>query len=109
MQPNDYIESRETGWWVRGSRVSLDSIIYAFRQGNSSEAIAYDCFPTLSLEQVYGAIAFYLAHRRELDVHLEDWKTRGEALGERWRAAQPSLAGKLASAGTDQAVVSTPL
>ncbi|MEO8350504.1 MAG: DUF433 domain-containing protein [Chthoniobacteraceae bacterium] len=87
MQPNDYIETRETGWWLRGSRVSLDSIIYAFRGGNSPEAIAYDCFPTLTLEQVYGAITCYLANRDELDAHLEDWKSRGENFGERWRAA----------------------
>ena len=67
MKPNEYVEQCDGGWRVRGSRVSLDSIVFAFRDGLSPEAIARECFPTLRLEQVYGAIAFYLAHRGELD------------------------------------------
>ena len=72
MKPNEYVEQRDGGWRVRGSRVSLDSIVFAFRDGLSPEAIARECFPTLRLEQVYGAIAFYLAHRGELDSFFAD-------------------------------------
>ena len=51
---------------VLGSRVSLDSIRHCLHSGQSAEAIAQS-FPVLSLEQVYGAIAYYLAHRAEVD------------------------------------------
>ena len=66
----DYIEEREANYFIRGSRVSLDSIVYGFLNGESAEAIR-DNFPTLSLEQVYGTIAYYLAHQVEIDRYLE--------------------------------------
>lgn len=53
------MEQVEGAYRVAGSRVSLDSIVYCFREGLSPESIA-ESFPTLTLEQVYGAIAFYL-------------------------------------------------
>ena len=66
----EYIEDREANYFVCGSRVSLDSIVYGFLNGESPETIR-DKFPTLSLEQVYGAIAYYLAHQVEIDRYLE--------------------------------------
>ena len=45
-----YIEQRDDAYVVAGSRVSLDSIVYAFLSGQSAEAIA-QAFPVLSLEQ----------------------------------------------------------
>ena len=67
--PKEYIEQREGGDYVAGSRVSLDSLVYAFLRGESPEGIA-ESFPALTLEQVYGAIAFYLANRDQIDAYL---------------------------------------
>lgn len=50
--------------------VSLDSVAIAFRQGQSAETIQ-QLYPVLSLEEVYGAVAFYLANRDEVDQYLE--------------------------------------
>src|ERR1022692_133457 len=50
----DYVEQREGCYFVRGSRVSLDSIVYGFNEGGSPETIR-DNFPSLSVEQVRGA------------------------------------------------------
>ena len=65
----EYVEKHDEVWRIRDTRVALDSIIYQFREGRSPEAIQ-DAFPALSLSQVYGAIAFYLDHRSELDGYL---------------------------------------
>ena len=54
-----YVEQREDVYWVAGTRVSLDSIVYAFLEEQTAESIARS-FPVLTLEQVYGAITFYL-------------------------------------------------
>jgi uncharacterized protein (DUF433 family) len=62
-------ETPEGAWRVAGTRVSLDSIVHAYWEGRLPEAIAAD-FPTLSLEMVHGAIAFYLRHRDEIDRYL---------------------------------------
>ena len=66
----EYIERRDDHYFVRGSRVSLDSVVYGFRDGESPETIR-DNFPTLSLERIYGAIAFYLGHQAEIDAYLK--------------------------------------
>ncbi len=50
--------------------VSLDSVVIAFQQGYSAETIQ-QLYPALSLEEVYGAIAFYLANRDEVHPYLE--------------------------------------
>lgn len=65
----EYVEKRNGGYYLRGSRVSLESVIYLFLDGASPESIV-DNFPTLSLEQAYGAITFYLANRSEMDAYL---------------------------------------
>ena len=41
----DYVEKRNAGHWVAGTRVSLDSIVLAFLDGLSPETIAVECFP----------------------------------------------------------------
>jgi uncharacterized protein (DUF433 family) len=66
----EYIEQREGGYYVAGSRVSLDSLVYAFRGGESPETIQQN-FPSLTLEQVYGAIAYYLGHKEQVDRNIE--------------------------------------
>ena len=65
-----YVDRRDQGYWISGSRVSLESVIFAFLDGYAPETIAAECFPVLSLEQVYGAITHYLSHRREIDLYL---------------------------------------
>lgn len=67
---DQYVEQRDQGYWVSGSRVSLESVIFAFLDGLSPETIAAECFPVLTLEQVYGVITYYLGHRQEIDAYL---------------------------------------
>jgi uncharacterized protein (DUF433 family) len=66
-----YIDIRAGGYYIAGTRVSLDSIVYAFRGGESPETIQRN-FGSLSLEQVYGAIAFYLHHREDVDCNIHE-------------------------------------
>jgi len=82
----EYVEKRDGGYYVMGSRVSLESVIGLFLDGASPEAIV-DEFPTLSLEQVYGAITFYLGNRAEIDAYL----TESEKLWEEARKNQSPL------------------
>src|SRR5258708_38242504 len=74
----EYVEVREANYFVLGSRVSLDSVVYGYLNGDSPETIR-DNFPTLSLEQIYGSIAFYLANRYGIDQYL---KAKKEAFEE---------------------------
>ena len=56
---SEYIEQRNGVYYVPGTRISLDSIVHAFRDGSSPESIRED-FEGLTFVHVYGAIAFYL-------------------------------------------------
>jgi len=83
----DYVtRTAEGGWRVSGTRVSLDSIVHSYWEGRLPEAIAAD-FPSLSLEQVHGAIAFYLRNRAEIDAYLAEQDVR-------WRQFQQESASK---------------
>lgn len=93
----DYIEKRENGYFVVGSRVSLDSIIYNFLNGLSPESIV-ESFPTLTLEEVYGGITFYLANRASLDLYLAEGEQQFEKLREESRARNTELHHKLEAA-----------
>lgn len=93
-----YVEERDHGYWVAGTRVSLDSVILAYLGGLSPEAIVTECFPVLTLEQVYGAITYYLAHRTEIDAYLQQADAEFEALRQRTHAADPGFSRKLARA-----------
>ena len=93
----DYIEKREGGYWIAGTRVSLDSVVYAFLRGAAPDSIAQS-FPVLSLEEVYGAIAFYLANQAELDATFADNDREFERLRQQTREANPRLYKKLEEA-----------
>jgi len=93
---NQYIEKRDEGYWIAGTRVSLDSIVIAFLDGLSPETIVAECFPVLSLEQVYGAIAYYLSHRNEIDDYLKQAEADFEIL--RQTTNEPAFSKKMAEA-----------
>src|SRR5260370_35594338 len=64
---------------IQGTRVSLDSLVHAYWEGQSPEVIAND-FPTLSLEQIHGASAFYLRNRLAIDQYMATQENRWEDL-----------------------------
>lgn len=93
----NYVEQQDDTYMIGGTRVSLDSIVQAFVSGDSAETIA-QAFPVLSLEQVYGAITFYLAHREEVDRYLAARQRDFDAQREASRKADPMFYQKLADA-----------
>lgn len=78
MTEDSYIEMREGVYRIRGSRVSLDSIVYCWRDGYEADEI-HHAFPTLELAEVYGAIAYYLSHKAEIDHYLIEGERQAQA------------------------------
>ena len=93
----EYVQHENRVYRVAGTRVSLDSVVYGFLGGESPESIAQN-FPALSLEQVYGWIAYYLANRATICRYLENGKAEFDRLSKEARAADPILYKKLAQA-----------
>lgn len=95
--PKDYVEKRDGGYFISGTRVSLDSIVYGFLRGEIPEGIA-GSFPALGLEQIFGALAFYLAHRAEIDEYLRQGKEEFEQMRQSARRSNPQLYSRLSEA-----------
>jgi uncharacterized protein (DUF433 family) len=93
----EYVERRDGAYRISNTRVSLDSIVYPFLRGAAPESIAQS-FPSLTLEEVYGAIAFYLAHQAEIDAYLQEGEREFEALRQQSRQSNPLLYRKLEEA-----------
>ena len=95
--PVEYVEKQHDIYRITGTRISLDSIVYAWQAGQSAETIAQS-FQTLTLEQVYGAITFYLAHREEINRYLQQQHNDYQAKRQATRDADPMFYQKMAEA-----------
>jgi len=93
----EYVDQRDGGYFIKGTRVSLDSVVYAFLRGESPEGIA-ESFPALGLEQIFGALAFYMANRDLVDRYLAEGQREFEILRQEARQKHPALYAKLAEA-----------
>jgi uncharacterized protein (DUF433 family) len=65
----EYVTNADGVYSVGGTRVLLDSLVYLFREGMSAESMV-ESYPVLTLEQVFGALAYYLANQEEIDSYL---------------------------------------
>ena len=90
----DYVEKVEGAYRVAGSRVSLDSIVYCFIEGLSPESIL-ESFPVLTLEQVFGAVAFYLANQPAVDEYLREGEKLAAQLQAESRVRNADLIARL--------------
>ncbi len=90
----EYVDKRDGGYYLVGSRIALESVIHEFLEGASPEAIVDD-FPELTLEQVYGAITFYLGKRTEIDAYLAETRKLWEQAGKNQRPLPAGLRERL--------------
>jgi uncharacterized protein (DUF433 family) len=97
LAAKSYVEYRNNSYWVEETRISLDSIVYAFQRGLSPESIVQS-FPLLTLEQVYGAITFYLANRTEIDAYLAVEEAAFDGMPQPLETADLDLYNKLIAA-----------
>ena len=64
---------------ISGTRVTLDTIIARHQQGDTPESI-HAGFPTVPLNDIYAAIAYYISHQAEIDTYLKQNDDDGERL-----------------------------
>ena len=100
QEPFEYVNrTPEGGWRVAGTRVSLDSVVRLFLDGAAAEEIVCE-FPSLTLEQAYGAIAFYLRNRTEIDGYLASQQQRWEQLRQEQARRNDPLVNRLRQSRT---------
>ena len=62
---------------VRGSRVTLDSVVMAFNEGATPEELVQQ-YPTLALADVYSIISYYLRRRDDVEAYLNDRRQKSD-------------------------------
>ncbi len=111
MVPNNWAISQvqrihrtpQGGYYVAGTLIFLESLVYSFNDGQSPEAIQED-FPSLKRAQIYVAIASYLDHQAEIDKYLDDTEREFDGNVIPLEQANPTLWAKIqrAKAGAAQ-------
>ena len=66
-----YLEQEDGALRIKGTRVGIEPIVVRFQEGASPEKIV-DSFPTVTLAQVYGAIAYYLDNKQLIDEYMAE-------------------------------------
>ncbi|MGH9840304.1 MAG: DUF433 domain-containing protein [Blastocatellia bacterium] len=78
MQLEDYFDfQRPDDIRLKGSRIGIETILYEYiHRAQTPEEIA-DRYRTLTLEQVYATILYYLHNKDAVTAYLEDWLEYG--------------------------------
>ncbi|MEW5958927.1 MAG: DUF433 domain-containing protein [Chloroflexota bacterium] len=86
---------------LKGHRIGIESILYEYiHRAQTPEEIAA-CFPTLSLEQVYAAILYYLHNQEQIHAYMTDWIEHGQRMREEQERNPTPLMLKLRQMSTE--------
>lgn len=80
---------------IRGTRIGIESVLYEHIHRSRTPEEIVERFPTLSREQVYAAILFYLRDKTRLDAYLDRWLAFGEESRESQRRDPPPVVARL--------------
>lgn len=64
---------------VGSSRVTLDTVVAAFREGMTPEGIV-EQYPSLGLAEVYSVIGYVLRHPEQVETYLQERRRHAEAV-----------------------------
>ena len=79
------------GFRIGKSRVLLELVICAFEDGATPEAIAQR-YPTATLADIYGVLAYYLRHQEEIGAYLAEREQKAKEVRNRIESEQKDLA-----------------
>jgi uncharacterized protein (DUF433 family) len=79
---------------IKGTRVGIETVLDDYLNGSSPEEIAA-CYRTLTLEQVYATITYYLHNQEEVDAYLARWRAYGEAAWQEQQRNPPEFVREL--------------
>lgn len=94
---SSYIDQKDGALRIAGTRVGLDSVVAGLQEGESPEKIVQS-FPTLTLAQVYGAIAYYLDNKKLMDDYFAEVDREFDRLVPPLSQSNPELFARLQAA-----------
>ena len=82
---------------LKGSRIGIESVLYEYVHREQAPEVIARRFPTLSIEQIYATILYYLRNREAVDAYLADWLEYGRKAREEQRRNPPPVIVRLQS------------
>lgn len=64
---------------VSGTRIPLETLIFAFKQGDTAEEIAQK-YPILNLTDIYAVITYFLGHQELVDQYMAGQEKEAQAV-----------------------------
>src|SRR5438270_13733082 len=80
---------------VKGTRIGIETILYDYIHRQRSPETIANTYPSLTLEQVYATILYYLHNKEKVSKYLADWLEWGREMRRRQEANPPPVVQKL--------------
>jgi uncharacterized protein (DUF433 family) len=65
---------------LKGHRIGIESVLYEYLYNAQTPEEMTDRFPTLTLEQIYATILYYLQNKEQVEKYIADWLEFGERM-----------------------------
>jgi uncharacterized protein (DUF433 family) len=82
---------------IKGHRIAIEHVIEIYEQGVSAEEIAKVHYPSLTLEEVYATLTYYLHNREAVDAYNERGERIADAYYQDWLRKPSPVEEKLRS------------
>lgn len=86
----EHVEELNGEYYVAHTRVPIGVVIAAWERGDKPERIV-EQFPSFSLADVYGVIAYFLDHEEDLRIHFARLRDEYERARQAARAERPEF------------------
>jgi uncharacterized protein (DUF433 family) len=80
---------------IKGTRIGIETILYEYIHRAQSPEVIAERFPSLTLEQVYATILYYLHNKAAVSTYLADWLEHGRRAREEQQRNPPPFVEKL--------------
>jgi uncharacterized protein (DUF433 family) len=76
---------------IRGTRIGIETVLYDFIHRSRTPEDIVASYPSLTLEQVYATLLYYLHNRQQVNAYLEDWLEWGRRIREEQGRTPPPV------------------
>ena len=80
---------------LKGSRIGIESVLYEYIFREQTPEDIAKRFPTLTLEQIYATILYYLHNREQIDSYMTEWLEHGRRMREEQERNPPHVVARL--------------
>lgn len=80
---------------LKGTRIGIETILYDYIHRSEAPETIATRYPSLTLEQVYATVTYYLHNREKVDAYLSDWLSYGQRMREEQEHNPPPVVVRL--------------